>query len=75
MRTEAPEGQIDIKVDENTCEVSFYWTEDKPDIEGDTVTLFCTDEEGDSTSIVLEQDELLKVLTAGMSFLRAKFPV
>lgn len=73
MSAEMP-GQIDIKVDDDQCEVSWYWTEDKPADDGDTVTLFCTDAEGDETKIVLEQDELARVIQGGMSFLRAQFP-
>lgn len=72
--TESSDGQIDIKVDDNSAEVSWFWSEDNPAEEGDRVTLFCTDSDGEQTSIVLEQDELLNVVTAGMKFLRAQLP-
>jgi hypothetical protein len=69
-----PVEQVDIKVDEDQCEVSLYWTEDNPKEEGDNVTLFCTDAEGDQTTIVLEQGELFRVIMAACRFLRADLP-
>lgn len=66
--------QVDIKVDEDQCEVSLYWAEDNPKEQGDNVVLFCTDSDGEQTSITLDQSELFQVILSACKFLRAELP-
>ncbi len=69
-----PTDQIDLKVDDGSAEVSFYWTEDSPVEQGDLVTMFCTDADKEQTSMTLTQQELFQLIMAGCRFLRAEFP-